>query len=108
MKWVITVKNNCPDKANEIEIIDVLPKGLEFVSYSATKGYYSDGYWKFCCLEVGEIQSLELTTRVKAIGEIKNIATITAKTFFRFSLGSFSYLLPLTLLMLFPPFAKFI
>ena len=81
VKWVITVKNNGPDKANEIEIIDVLPKGLEFVSYSATKGYYSDGYWKFCCLEVGEIQSLELTTRVKAIGEIKNIATITAKEY---------------------------
>ena len=79
VKWTITVKNNGPDKANEIEILDILPKGLEFVDYVASKGYYSDGYWKFCCLEVGEIQTLNLTTRVKSIGEIKNIATANAK-----------------------------
>ncbi|MBQ9025895.1 MAG: DUF11 domain-containing protein [Methanobrevibacter sp.] len=78
LKWTITVKNNGPDKANGIEILDILPKGLEFVSYVASKGYYSDGYWKFCCLEVGEIQRLELTTRVKSIGEIKNIVTANA------------------------------
>ena len=81
VKWTVTVKNNGPDKANEIEITDILPKGLEFVSYRATKGHYNDGFWKFCCLEVGEYQNLEIVTRVKAIGEIKNIVSATAKEY---------------------------
>ncbi|WP_407379544.1 hypothetical protein, partial [Methanobrevibacter sp.] len=81
VKWTITVRNNGPDKANEIDILDMLPDGLEFVSYNASKGFYSDGQWKFCCLEVGEVQNLEITTRVKAVGEIKNIATATAKEY---------------------------
>ena len=58
-----------------------MPKGLEFISYNATKGFYSDGFWKFCCLEVGESQTLEIITRIKAIGEIKNIATANAKEY---------------------------
>ena len=81
VKWTVTVKNNGPDKANEVEITDILPKGLEFVSYRATKGHYNDGFWKFCCLEVGEYQNLEIVTRVKAIGEIKNIVSATAKEY---------------------------
>ena len=81
VKWSITVKNNGPDKANSIEISDILPNGLEFIRYNATKGFYTDGIWKFCCLEVGEYQTLEIITRVKAIGEIKNIVTADAKEY---------------------------
>ncbi|WP_407420777.1 DUF11 domain-containing protein, partial [Methanobrevibacter sp.] len=78
VKWTVTVKNNGPDKANSIEITDILPKGLELISYNSTKGYYNDGFWKFCCLEVGESQNLEIITRVKAVGVIKNIVTASA------------------------------
>ena len=81
VKWTITVRNNGPDKANSIEISDILPKGLEFVSYNATKGFYTDGFWKFCCLEVRESQTLEITARIKAIGEIKNIVAADAEEY---------------------------
>ena len=81
VKWTITVRNNGPDKANSIEISDILPKGLEFVSYNATKGFYTDGFWKFCCLEVRESQTLEIIARIKAIGEIKNIVAADAKEY---------------------------
>ena len=81
VKWTLTVRNNGPDKANSIEITDILPNGLEFISYNATKGFYSDGFWKFCCLEVGESQTLEIITRIKAIGEIKNIAIANAEEY---------------------------
>ena len=81
VKWSITVRNNGPNKANSIEISDILPKGLEFISYNATKGFYSDGFWKFCCLEVRESQTLEIITRVNAIGEIKNIVTASAEEY---------------------------
>ena len=81
VKWSINVRNNGPNKANSIEISDILPKGLEFISYNATKGFYSDGFWKFCCLEVRESQTLEIITRVNAIGEIKNIVTASAEEY---------------------------
>ena len=81
VKWTVTVRNNGPDKANVIEIADILPKGLEFVGYNSTKGYYADGFWKFCCLEVGETQSLDIVTKVKSIGNIKNIVSANAKEY---------------------------
>ena len=81
VKWSITVKNNGPDKANTIEIADILPKGLEFVSYNSSRGFYKDGLWKFCCLDVGESQSLDIITKVKSIGKVKNIVTASAKEY---------------------------
>jgi uncharacterized repeat protein (TIGR01451 family) len=81
VKWTVTVRNNGPDKANGIEIMDMLPNGLELVRYDSTKGSYDNGYWKFCCLESGESAKLDIITRVKAIGEIKNIATANAKEY---------------------------
>ena len=81
VKWTVTVRNNGPDKANVIEIADILPKGLEFVGYNSTKGYYVDGFSKFCCLEVGETQSLDIVTRVKSIGNIKNIVSANAREY---------------------------
>ena len=81
VKWSVTVWNNGPDNATEIEIADILPKGLELVSYNSSKGFYADGFWKFCCLNVGETQNLDIITRIKAIGEIKNIVTATANEY---------------------------
>ncbi|WP_296887260.1 hypothetical protein [uncultured Methanobrevibacter sp.] len=81
VKWSITVRNNGPDNATQIEITDILPKGLELVSYNSSKGFYSDGFWKFCCLNVGETQTLDIITRIKAIGEIKNVVTANANEY---------------------------
>ena len=78
VKWTITIKNNGPDKANNLEITDILPKALQLVSYDASKGYYENGLWKFCCLEVNEVASLEIVTRVLGIGEIENVASANA------------------------------
>ena len=72
INWTITVTNNGPDKANNIEIIDKLPEGLLLVNYTATKGYYDEGVWKYCCVEVGEIVTLEITTKVVRTGEFTN------------------------------------
>lgn len=74
VKWTITIRNNGPDNATTVEIRDILPTSLEFIDYTATKGYYEDRFWKFCCLEVGEEATLEIITRVRGIGEIKNVA----------------------------------
>ena len=65
VKWTITIRNNGPDNATTVEIRDMLPTSLEFIDYTATKGYYEDRFWKFCCLEVGEEATLEIITRVR-------------------------------------------
>ncbi|MCR5026006.1 MAG: DUF11 domain-containing protein [Methanobrevibacter sp.] len=81
VKWTVTVRNNGPDNANNIEMHDILPENLKFSSYNATKGFYEDGLWKFCCLEVGEVAKLEVITRVLGIGEIKNVVVASAKEY---------------------------
>ena len=75
VKWTVSITNNGPDKANGIQIMDLLSENLEMIIYNSTKGFYDDGMWKFCCLEVGEVVYLEIITRVLEIGETENIAT---------------------------------
>ena len=81
VKWTITIRNNGPDNATTVEIRDILPASLEFIDYTATKGYYEDRFWKFCCLEVGEEATLEIITRVRGIGEIRNVAVGNANEY---------------------------
>ena len=76
--WTLIILNNGPDKANHIEVQDILPEGLIFVSYNATKGILYEGNWVMCCLENGEEQRFNLVTRVNKTGKITNIATIHA------------------------------
>ncbi len=81
VKWTITVTNNGPDKANNIEIHDLLPYGLSLVNYTATKGYYENGIWKYCCVEVGEIVTLDIITQVITTGELINQVNGSADEF---------------------------
>ena len=78
VKWTVVISNNGPDKATEIEVVDVLPEGLTFVNYTATKGFYDTNHWIMCCLENGEVQTLEIVCRVNKTGKIINIASIHA------------------------------
>ena len=76
--WTLIISNKGPDKANHIEVEDVLPEGLIFVSFNATKGILYEGNWVMCCLESGEEQRCNIVTRVNKTGKITNIATIHA------------------------------
>ncbi|MBO6124014.1 MAG: DUF11 domain-containing protein [Methanobrevibacter sp.] len=76
--WTLIISNKGPDKANNIEVEDVLPEGLIYVSHNATKGILYEGKWVMCCLENGEEQRFELVTRINKTGKITNIATIHA------------------------------
>ena len=76
--WTLIISNRGPDKANHIEVEDILPEGLIFVSYNATKGILYEGKWVMCCLENGEEQRFNMVTRVNKTGKITNMATIHA------------------------------
>ena len=78
VKWTLIISNNGPDKANNIDIDDILPEGLIFITYNATKGFYVVGSWVMCCLEVGEVETLDIICKVNKTGRIVNVATIHA------------------------------
>lgn len=78
VKWTLIIKNNGPDKATDVHIEDILPNGLIFISYNATKGFYDNGMWAMCCLENGEVERLDIICKVNKTGEITNFASIHA------------------------------
>ena len=78
VKWTLVISNNGPDKATNVYVEDFLPDGLKLVSYNATKGIYDEGIWAMCCLNNGDVETLEIICRVVKTGKILNLATIHA------------------------------
>ena len=78
IKWTLKAKNNGPDKATGVYILDNLPDGLEMLNATATKGFYDNGVWAVCCLENGDEETLEIICRVTKTGNITNVASINA------------------------------
>lgn len=78
VKWTLIISNRGPDKATNVYVEDQLPDGLKLVSYNATKGFYDEGIWAMCCLNSGDVETLEIICKVDKTGEIVNLATIHA------------------------------
>lgn len=79
VKWTLIVRNDGPDKATSVVVEDILPKGLILIGANATKGIYDNGIWGVCCLENGEVQTLEIICKVNKTGTITNLASISAE-----------------------------
>ena len=78
VKWTLIISNSGPDKATNVYVEDLLPDGLKLISYNATKGIYDEGMWAMCCLNMGDVETLEIICRVDKTGKIINLATINA------------------------------
>ncbi|WP_407374145.1 hypothetical protein [Methanobrevibacter sp.] len=76
VKWTVIAHNAGPNKANGVTVEDILPEGLRLINYTATKGFYDEGIWNVCCIEVGDSQTLELICEVTRTGHIVNFARI--------------------------------
>ncbi|WP_458403426.1 hypothetical protein [Methanobrevibacter sp.] len=76
VKWTVIAHNAGPDKATGVTVEDILPDGLRLVNYTATKGFYDDGVWNVCCIEVGDSQTMELICEVIKTGDITNFVKI--------------------------------
>ena len=76
IKWTLMASNNGPDKATDVYVEETLPKGLKLINYTATKGFYDNGLWALCCLNEGDIETLEITCQVIGTGKITNAVTI--------------------------------
>ncbi|MFH0733754.1 MAG: choice-of-anchor A family protein [bacterium] len=64
--FTVTLKNNGPSLATSIKVADVLPLGLDFLSYSTSKGSFnqSNGEWSVNSLLVDEVATLTITCKV--------------------------------------------
>ncbi len=81
VKWTLTVKNNGPDAATGVYVVDVLPDGFSYVSSSMSKGSYSNGKFTVGSLAVGEQATINIVCRVFVTGTFVNVANVTGKEY---------------------------
>ena len=80
--WTLEAKNYGPYDAENTQVYDELPEGLEYVSHTVTKGEFNPetGIWKIGDLKVGEKEYLKIVTKAVTTGEKVNKANLTSDT----------------------------
>jgi uncharacterized repeat protein (TIGR01451 family) len=84
--FTLTLTNDGPDPATGVEVTDLLPAGLAYLSHvlgDPTDAYDPvTGIWLVGAVDVGDAnaQTLEITANVTQSGTIDNVATVTAST----------------------------
>ncbi len=75
----LTISNGGPDTAEDIQVTDLLPAGLSFVSASESQGSYDDatGIWTVGSLANTGSATLSIVVEVTSSSTITNVATIT-------------------------------
>jgi len=78
--YSITLSNNGDADATNVQVTDLLPAGVNYVSSSPSQGWYDvmSGIWDVGDLDDGDSATLDITVTVNTVGEISNRATITA------------------------------
>ncbi len=77
--YTVTLGNNGPDGATNVEVTDVLPPGVSFVSATPSQGAYdsSTGLWNVGAVGFGSHETLVILARVASAGSQTNSAMIT-------------------------------
>lgn len=82
--WTISVVNVGPNVAENVNVNDVLPSGLQYVSHKpVSQGTFdhTKGVWTIGTLEVNSRLTLEITTKVVDTGKITNEVNVTTSTY---------------------------
>ena len=75
----VTVVNNGPNDASNVEITYLLPNGLEYVSDNPTQGAYtsSNGLWSIGNIQNGDTETITIRAKVLADGSYENTSIVT-------------------------------
>jgi uncharacterized repeat protein (TIGR01451 family) len=78
--FTVTVANAGPDAATGVQVTDLLPAGLTFVSATPSQGTYNQatGLWTVGTINSGANATLQITATVTAVGTTANTAQLTA------------------------------
>ncbi|HEX3152354.1 MAG TPA: hypothetical protein VHR66_30050 [Gemmataceae bacterium] len=78
--FTVTITNNGPDAATNVQVTDVLPPGLTYISGLRSQGGYdpATGIWSVGTVDPGTPQTLTLLARVDVAEARTNTATVTA------------------------------
>ena len=78
--FTIVLSNNGPDSATNVEVTDLLPTGLGYVSHTATQGTYDSGsgIWAVGHLANGASAQLDISATVDEEGTFLNLAQVAA------------------------------
>ncbi|MCK9150582.1 DUF11 domain-containing protein [Methanobacterium alcaliphilum] len=78
--YTITVTNNGPDSATDVEITDILPVGLKLLSIKTSQGTYHNGVWTIGTIENKKSATLTIIAQVvKSNTTIENTAIKTGE-----------------------------
>lgn len=80
--YSITVKNNGPDAATNVNVEDILPSSLNFIEANPSVGTWIAPNWSVGTIANGASKTLIITVKAKAdaSGSIINIAIVTSST----------------------------
>ena len=78
----VSVTNDGPDAANDIQVLDNLPAGLSFVSANPTVGTFNQatGLWTIPTLANGSSATLVIQANVDVVGDQTNTAEIISSS----------------------------
>ena len=80
VQFIVTLSNAGPNATTGVEISDLLPTGLSYVSDAPSTGIYDPGtgVWSVGDLSAGATETLSLTVNATAVGSWENVAGVTA------------------------------
>ena len=80
IKYTITVHNNGPSNANQVNVSEILSPCLRLSKNETTQGYYdvNDGIWYIGNITVGSTVELTLVCEVICNGTIDNVVVVTS------------------------------
>ena len=75
--FTVTAHNRGPNDTTALQVTDLLPPGVTFVSASASQGTYTpgSGVWNIGVLANGATASLQITVKVTGTTAVRNTAT---------------------------------
>jgi uncharacterized repeat protein (TIGR01451 family) len=77
--FTLSVTNNGPSNTTGVQVTDILPSGVTYVSDTSGGDYVpATGIWNIGPLNVGSTVSIDITVTANQSGRIINIASITA------------------------------